>query len=99
MYIKLSVSENEKECIAAARKQKQIPPHCPQDSNLKYQASEKIVTIQELMTLLTVGLTSHSWPVYVYNCMQLAIQSIPWASAERFTIQSYKCPYLNGYCL
>ena len=67
------------------RKIKQIPPHCPQDSNLNSRPQGQLIKSKEFRTLLTVGLTSHNWPVYLNNCMQAAVQSIQWASTETFT--------------
>ena len=87
IYIKYQYSREGMECEAAARKKKQIPPHCPQDNNLNSRPQGQLGKFRKFRTLLTVGLTRHCWPVYIYNRMQAAIQSILWASAERFKTQ------------
>ncbi len=56
---------------------------------IKIQAPGTLVTVQDTYVPLTVKLTSQNWPAYIYNCMQQAIQSTLWASAERFTIQDH----------
>jgi hypothetical protein len=47
------------ECEAAA-KRKQIPPHCPQDSNLNSKPQGQLRKSKEFRTPLTEGLTSQN---------------------------------------
>ena len=58
-YTQYQYSREGMECEAAA-KRKQIPPHCPQDSNLNSRPQGQLGKSKEFRTLLTVGLTRHN---------------------------------------